>query len=174
MERDPKVDAEKTVQTGNGFQSSTDLDSSELKINTLLTGCPENESNPVILTPGIKKYVQGLISEDKLNEKEILQLFNVDEIKFKNVLKPVCKNILELFYFINQGKLLEMPRDCVKLNQVLKTEGVEEIWHKDDLTLPAILKLLVVLMESLHGNKFFFTQKCKNCLIFLTITNVFL
>ena len=125
------------------------------------------------MTPGIKKYVQGLISEDKLSAEEILQIFNVDEIKFKNVLRPICQNILELFYFINKGELIQIPRDFVKLNQILETEGVEKIWHKNDLTLPAMLKLLVVIMENLHGNKFFLKTTVQKLPYFFDNTQFF-
>ena len=110
----------------------------------------------------LQDYIHGLITEDQLNEQEILQIFGVNETQFKNKLKPVIKNILELFYYLNTGQILKDEHNFEKLNSVLKSEGIQEIWGDNELTLGAILKLLTLMMEHLHGNKFFLKSSVIN------------
>ena len=115
----------------------------------------DTPKDDVTNSPGIQDYIHGLITEDELSEREILQIFGVNETQFKNKLKPVIKNILELFFYLNTGQILKNEHNFEKLNRVLRSEGIQEIWNNNELTLGAILKLLTLMMEQLHGNKFF-------------------
>jgi hypothetical protein len=122
----------------------------------------KTQKGDVTKTPGIQDYIHGLITEDQLNEQEILHIFGVNETQFKNKLKPVIKNILQLFYYLNTGQILKDEHNFEKLNRVLKSEGIQEIWDNNELTLGAILKLLTLMMEHLHGNKFFLKSSVIN------------
>ena len=92
-----------------------------------------------------------------------MQIFGVNEKQFKNKLKPVIKNILQIFYYLNTGQILKDEHNFEKLNRILKSEDIQEIWSENELSLGAILKLLTLMMEHLHGNKFFL----KNSIIHL-------
>ena len=41
------------------------------------------------------------------------------------------------------------------MNEILESENIKQIYSKDELSLSAILKLLTLVMSSLHSNKFF-------------------
>ena len=54
---------------------------------------------------------------------------------------------MEIFYFINTGQKLQDLQDFGKLNRILKSENIKEIWDENELSLGAILKMLVLLLE---------------------------
>jgi hypothetical protein len=155
--------ANKNSRAGQGqVPADFQLGSDRTNVTSLLVERAETQKGDVTKTPGIQDYIHGLITEDQLNEQEILQIFGVNETQFKNKLKPVITNILQLFYYLNTGQLLKNENNFEKLNRVLKSEGIQEIWGDNELTLGAILKLLTLMMEHMHGNKFFLKSSVIN------------
>ena len=53
----------------------------------------------------------------------------------------------KISYFINTGQKLQDLQDFGKLNRILKSENIKEIWDENELSLGAILKMLVLLLE---------------------------
>ena len=60
-----------------------------------------------------------------------------------------------MFYYLNTGQLLKEEHNFKKLNAILASENIQQIYSDNELGLGAILKLLTLLMTSLHSNKFF-------------------
>jgi hypothetical protein len=156
-----QVEMENLEEKKNKIVDNSQLKSDTKQVKTLLIDRTAGADWDRNKSPGIDNYVDGLISEDQLTEQQILEIFGVDELVFKNKLRPVIQNILELFYYLKTGNLLEKEHDFKKLNVILESENIEQIYSKTDLSLGAILKLLVLLMSNLHSNKFFL----KNSLI---------
>ena len=135
--------------------ADSQLLSSSADVISLLVDRSDTPCGDVTNSPGIQNYIQGLVTEDELNEEEILKIFGINETQFRSKLKPIIKNILQLFFYLNTGHTLENENNFKELNGVLRSEGIQKIWHQDDLSLGAILKLLTLIMEHLHSNKFF-------------------
>ena len=87
--------SDKISRAGQGqVPADFQLGSDRTRITSLLVDRAETEKGDVTKTPSIQDYIHGLITEDQLNEQEILQIFGVNETQFKNKLKLVIKNIL--------------------------------------------------------------------------------
>jgi hypothetical protein len=129
--------------------------SDSTNVTSLLVDRADTPKDDVTNSQGIQNYIHGLITEDELSEEEILKIFGVNETQFKNKLKPIIKNILQLFFYLNTGQTLKNEHNFKELNGLLRSEGIQEIWHNNELSLGAILKLLTLIMEHLHSNKFF-------------------
>ena len=97
---------------------NSQLQSDTKQIKALLLDQTAGDDSVRNKSPGIQDYVQGLMSEDQLTEQQILGIFGIDEHIFRNKLRPVIKNILELFYYLKSGELLEKEHDFDKLNQI--------------------------------------------------------
>ena len=61
-----------------------------------------------------------------------MNIFGVNENNLRNILTPMTKNILELFYFISYGNTLENSKDFTLLNKLLESENVGKLWNEDD------------------------------------------
>ena len=150
-----QVEMEKLKKEKEQITDNSQQKSDTKQVTTLLIDRAAGANIDVNKSPRIRNYVDGLISEDQLTEQEILEIFGVNEIVFRNKLKPVIQNIIELFYYLKTGNLLKEEHNFEKLNEILESENIKQIYSKDELSLSAILKLLTLVMSSLHSNKFF-------------------
>ena len=87
-----------------------------------------------------------------------MNIFGIIERHLRTILTPVTKNILELSYFINYGNTLENSKDFTLLNKLLESNNVGQLWNEDDLTLEALLRMLVLIVDYFQNHKFFFSN----------------
>ena len=136
-----QVEIEKLKKEKEQITDNSQQKADTKQVTTLLIDRADGANIDVNKSPKIQNYVDGLISEDQLTEQEILEIFGVNEIVFRNKLKPVIQNIIELFYYLKTGNLLKEEHNFEKLNEILESENIKQIYSKDELSLSAILKL---------------------------------
>jgi hypothetical protein len=123
VENNEFEDRQQAKMENESLAENSQLQADTKQIQALLVGETARSENVEDKSSQIHDYVNGLVSEDNLSEQQILELFGIDENGFRNTLRPVIKNILELFYYLKTGELLIKEKDFEKLNQVLESES---------------------------------------------------
>ena len=130
-------------------------ESPTIKVQLTLTGHNKNDVTDEETT--LSQYLDAL-KQGNMTETDLFNIFGINENNLRNILTPVTKNILELFYFINHGNTLENSKDFTLLNKLLESENVGKLWNEDDLTLEALLRMLVLIVDHFQNHKFFFSN----------------
>ena len=106
--------------------------------------------------PSMQDYLSGLIDIDKLSDTEICKLFGLEEKVLRDTFQPIVENILSIFYYIKTGKLLQEKDDYKNLNVIFGDENLENIWGPSELSIQAMLRMLVLIFDKLNSNVFLF------------------
>ena len=154
--KDENFKAEPTENNGDMTSQGQGRGSPTIGVQLTLTGYKKNDVTDKEST--LSQYVDAL-KQGNMTETDLLNIFGVNENNLRNILTPMTKNILELFYFINYGNTLENSKDFTLLNKLLESENVGKLWNEDDLTLEAMLRMLVLIVDHFQNHKFFF---CNN------------
>ena len=65
---------------------------------------------------------------------------------------------MSIFYYLKTGKLLQEKDDYKNLNVIFGDENLENIWGPSELSIQAMLRMLVLIFDKLNSNVFFFSN----------------
>ena len=99
-----------------------------------------------------------VLQRENLTELEILEAFGINEKELRKVLTPISRNLLEIFYYFKHGQTLSKNDDFSLLDSMLNTENVEKLWNGDQLSLEALLRMLLLITDYFQNRKFFFDK----------------
>ena len=99
---------------------------------------------------------------EKLSDKQWLSILGITEAQLKHVLSPVAEHILNLFSYLNTGKVLQNS-EAHHLGGVVPYELIETLKAGEQPDTMTLLKLLVVIIESFQLNKFFIVIQLFMC-----------
>ena len=102
----------------------------------------------------LSRFIDSVENGKKLSDEHWLNILGITEAQLKHVLSPVAEHILNLFSYLNTGKVLQNS-EAHHFGGVLPYELVETLKAGEQPDTLTLLKLLVVIIENFQLNKFF-------------------
>ena len=99
-----------------------------------------------------------VLQRENLSELEILEAFGINEKELREVLTPISRNLLEIFYYFKHGQTLSKNDDFSLLDSMLNTENIKKLWTGDQLSLEALLRMLLLITDYFQNRKIFFDK----------------
>ena len=79
----------------------------------------------------LQKFMESVQNDRVISDQEWLEAFGITELQLRNILEPVAENILELFCFLNTGKLLSEHTSIQELEKVFPNDVVDSMSKKE-------------------------------------------
>ena len=102
----------------------------------------------------LEKFVESVQNDRVISDKEWLETFGITEHQLRDILEPVAKNIIELFYFLNTGKLLSKdttgcPREPCPLCFWVTVFNIFTLWSPHAIHMKTDIKRNATSTQSL-------------------------
>ena len=132
-----------------------------IKADTVGGGDPVSQTTQCHMLSGdinhdsrLSRFIDSVGNGEKLSDKQWLSILGITEAQLKHVLSPVAEHILNLFSYLNTGKVLQNS-EAHHLGGVVPYELIETLKAGEQPDTLTLLKLLVVIIENFQLNKFF-------------------
>ena len=102
----------------------------------------------------LSDFTEGFM-RDKHSEKELLQLFGLDEEKIRETLQPAARLFLQIDHFLKTGRILKDNESGLVLRNEMPGINIEAIFDDKPIKLNILFRLLVSIIDHLNNNQFY-------------------
>jgi len=102
----------------------------------------------------LSDFIDGFM-KNKNSEEELLKVFNLDEVKLRQILQPAARLFLQINYFLKTGRILKNKESAVVMRNDMPQIDLEAIFDDKPIALEVLLKLLVTIIDHLSQNQYF-------------------
>merc|ERR1711891_19328 len=102
----------------------------------------------------LSDFIDGFM-KNKNSEEDLLKVFNLDEVKLRQILQPAARLFLQINYFLKTGRILKDEESAVVIRNDMPGINLEAIFDDKPIALNILLKLLVSIIDHLNQNQFY-------------------